>query len=78
MIHEGSRRERFPNRLRRIRHELIAPDGRTGISQHQMADRIGVSRSCYNSWECGRNRPRSRWILEQIDRLEAEIPQEAG
>lgn len=54
----------FNDRLRKVRTN-------EGLTQQQMADRLGVSRARYSNWEAGLNPPAD--ILEIATRIENEF-----
>ena len=54
----------YPERVRRVRHRL-------GITQTELADRVGVAFATVNRWENRRSRP-ARLAWNQILRLESE------
>jgi DNA-binding transcriptional regulator YiaG len=59
LLEDDMNRTHFGNALRKRRIEK-------GLSQHALAERLGVSYATVNRWECGRNLP-SRMAREKID-----------
>lgn len=53
----------FADRVRKVRREL-------GLTQVEMAERIGVDDKRYSQWEAGGNRPRD--IVKIAQRIEVE------
>ncbi len=45
-------------------HKLKELRVNSNMSQQQLADRMGVSRSCISSWECGQRKPNTIQIMK--------------
>lgn len=70
MVVVKSKRETFQNKIRRLRHSIPRADGGKGLTQQEAANLVGVSRSAWNEWECGRAKPHSQLVLRKLEQLE--------
>ena len=61
----------FGRRIRELRERL-------GATQAGLAKRLGVDRVTVARWETGARQPRSRWLLERIERVERSLTAATG